>query len=666
MDEPDRLAQFTQYLERRAPGRRTTLLYVSDVRQFTAVISKPWREIAMQDIDRFVDQQRQAGLSAATVKRRVAALKVFFDFLAEETADLSWVNPVRFKRHAGKQPRRLPRDLKDDAVAQVWAVIDSPRDRAWFALLWRAGLRVGELVSLRLTDLLAAPTDTQPARLRVLGKGQKERLVLLSADAYAVLTAWLAERPVGDHPYIFLNDRGQPLTVNGIEWLLRQYGQQAGVPLTPHQLRHTFARQVTEAGMPITSLSKLLGHAQITTTQIYTAGADPELARVYQETMAQLALPAPPPAPDLPWPPAAPAPAASAPPPPLPDWAAWAPHLPPGLRQASLDFVQRHLPSYKPTRRRLQALHVLAELRRFWDWLLSQRAICQPWEVRLTDLQGYQQQRGTAGKAPQTINDVLHYVLALLRELADHGQPIDASVFRWRPVPRPDSLPRHLSAAESQLLEQHVQARTARDEPLIRLENACFWVLAHSGLRASECVDLQYQDCDLTGQRLLVRQGKGGRDRLVYLSATAVQALRRYLADTPRPATAPLFTRPSGAPITYEWLLPHIAALGEAAGVVGVTPHRLRHTLATRLLNAGMDITRIQRLLGHQHLATTMIYARIADTTVENDYRRALQHIERQQMPLSDTPVAVDWPVSRQTLHSPAAATQNNQLDNSV
>jgi site-specific recombinase XerD len=328
--------------------------------------------------------------------------------------------------------------------------------------------------------------------------------------------------------------------------------------------------------------------------------------------------------------------------------------------------VQRHLPSYKPTRRRLQALHVLAELRRFWDWLLSQRAICQPWEVRLTDLQGYQQQRGTAGKAPQTINDVLHYVLALLRELADHGQPIDASVFRWRPVPRPDSLPRHLSAAESQLLEQHVQARTARDEPLIRLENACFWVLAHSGLRASECVDLPYQDCDLTGQRLLVRQGKGGRDRLVYLSATAVQALRRYLADTPRPATAPLFTRPSGAPITYEWLLPHIAALGAAAGVVGVTPHRLRHTLATRLLNAGMDITRIQRLLGHQHLATTMIYARIADTTVENDYRRALQHIERQQMPLSDTPVAVDWPVSRQTLHSPAAATQNNQLDNSV
>ena len=82
-------------------------------------------------------------------------------------------------------------------------------------------------------DLLAAPTATQPARLRVLGKGQKERLVLLTADAYAVLTAWLVERPASDTRHIFLNDRGQPLTVNGIEWLLHQYGQQADVTLAP-------------------------------------------------------------------------------------------------------------------------------------------------------------------------------------------------------------------------------------------------------------------------------------------------------------------------------------------------------------------------------------------------------------------------------------------------
>ncbi len=404
MDEPDRLAQFAQYLERRAPGRRTTLLYVSDVRQFTTVIRKPWREITMQDIDRFVDQQRQAGLSAATVKRRVAALKVFFDFLAEETGDLGWPNPVRFKRHAGKQPHRLPRDLKDDEVGQVWAAISNARARAWFALLWRAGLRAGELVGLRLEDLLAPPNGAQPARLRVLGKGQKERLVLLTADAYAVLTTWLAARPASDVPYIFLNDRGQPLTVNGIEWLLRQYGQQVGLSLTPHQLRHTFARQVTEAGMPITSLSKLLGHAQISTTQIYTTGAAPQLAAADQQAMARVAPVAPPPDPTVPAAVRAPVDTTIAPlaPPALPEWAAWGAHLAPALRQASLDFVRSRLAHWKPQRQRRRALQLLGEFRRFWDWLAAHRPGCSLAEVRLGDLQTYRHERIASGCAAKT------------------------------------------------------------------------------------------------------------------------------------------------------------------------------------------------------------------------------------------------------------------------
>ena len=668
MDEPDRLAQFTQYLERRAPGRRTTALYVSDVRQFAAVICKPWREITMHDIDTFVDQQRQIGLSAATVKRRVAALKVFFDFLAEETGDLSWANPVRFKRHAGKQPRRLPRDLKDDAVAKVWAVIDSARDRAWFALLWRAGLRVGELVGLRLDDLLAAPTDTQPARLRVLGKGQKERLVLLTADAYAVLTAWLGERPANDTSHIFLNDRGQRLTVNGIEWLLHQYGQQAGVPLTPHQLRHTFARQVTEAGMPITSLSKLLGHAQITTTQIYTAGADPQLAQAYQQAMAHVAPVATPPDPVALQPPSAPVDPTIAPltPPALPEWAAWGTHLPPAVRQASLDFVRSRLALWKPQRQRHRALQVLGELRRFWDWLAARHPGFGLAAVQLRDLQTYRSERIAKGCTARTPDVTLSYVVALLRAQADQGQAVDASVFRLHPLPRSASLPRHLSEYERQCLEHTIQQRLATAAATQRLENACYFVLAHAGLRAGECVELEFQDCDLPGRRLLIRQGKGLRDRVVYLSDTACAAIQHYLAGWARLPTAPLFTHPDGRPISYEWLWACIGKLGEAAGVTGVTPHRLRHTLATHLLNVGMDITQIQKLLGHQHLDTTMIYARVLDTTLEAQYRRAMAEIERQQPPLSATPVAVDWPVASQDALSQPAATQDNQLDNSV
>jgi site-specific recombinase XerD len=144
----------------------------------------------------------------------------------------------------------------------------------------------------------------------------------------------------------------------------------------------------------------------------------------------------------------------------------------------------------------------------------------------------------------------------------------------------------------------------------------------------------------------------------VYLSDTACQAISHYLDGYRRPAEAPLWTRPDGKPVDYNWLQRHLAALADAAGVTSLTAHRLRHTLATRLLNAGMDITGIQKLLGHEYLVTTQIYARIADRTVQTDYYRAMQYIERNSMPLSDIPLpAAGWPACQ-----PAQA----PLDNSV
>ncbi len=667
MGRLDDIQAFDQYLRRRSPDRRTPVDYVSDVRQFAAACDKPWREVTMHDVDSFVDQQRQAGRSPATVKRRVAALKVFFDFLAEESGDLAWPNPVRSKRHAGKQPQRLPRDLSNEAVERLWSTITGPRDRAWFVLMWCAGLRCGEVVALRLDDVLAAPQGEQPARLRVCGKGRKERIVLLTADAYAVVEVWLCVRPTSATPYVFLNERGQPLTVNGIEWLLRRYGAQVGVPLTPHQLRHTFARQVTEAGMPLTSLSKLLGHAQVSTTEIYTAGADPALAQAYQAAMAHaaspaLAQPAPTPATAVP----ATAVAVLHPAPP-PDLAAWAPDLPLALREACLALVRRRLPTWKPQRRRVRANELLCKLASFWRWQLARRPLTQLAELTLSDLRAYQETAHGRGMANSTINRVLSCVMALLHSQADQDQPVAAGVFRLRPLLRPDSLPRHLTPTESQTLDAYVACRLTTSDPAQQLINACYFVLAHSGLRASECLDVQGQDLDLAGQRLLVRQGKGQRDRVVYLSAFAGQALTAYLqGQRPAPA-APLWTQPDGQPLTYQWLYRHLLALGQAAGVAAVSPHRLRHTLATRLLNAGMDITRIQKLLGHAHVTTTQIYARVFDATVEADYRQAMAQIARHQLPLSDAPIpVVDWPIRPDLGSAEALAPAQAALDNSV
>lgn len=642
------IEKFKNYIARQSPGRRTATDYVSDIRQFATVCSKPWPEVTIHDIDDFVDQQRFSGLSQATVRRRVAALKVFFDFLAEESGDLSWPNPVRSKRHGGKPTKRLPRDLSNEQVAQLWAQIDAFRDRAWFALMLRAGLRVGEVVVLKLTDLLAPATVDQPARLRVCGKGQKERIVLLTADAYAVLQEWLQERPDSEHQIIFLNHHAQPLRANGIEWLLKRYGQAIDLQVTPHQLRHTFARQLTEGGMPVTSLSKLLGHSQVSTTQIYTAGANPELSQAYQTAMTHLDRQSPTalePASETSSVPVTPLPALEEPAPEPPDWSAWAPHLPQGLRQATLVFVKRRWLTWKPQRRRDWAVALLSSFRLYWEQQLARRSISDPTELSLRDLQAYQSEQIAAGKANSTIKRRLDDVLALLRQLADQGEAVDPAIFRLRRLPRPQALPRHLNRTDSQRLENYVRSRLDQPDPLIRLENACFFVLAHTGIRARECVDLHGQDLDLPGRRLWVRQGKGQRDRVVYLSDTTCQAISRYLAGRQPVPTAPLFVRPKGQPIRYGWLKNQIKALGQAAGEIAVTPHQLRHTLATRLLNAGMKVAHIQRILGHEHLNTTMIYARVLDKTVQADYQQVMQHIEQQQTPMSRTPTLVpNWP----------------------
>lgn len=645
MDGEKDFLEFEKYLQRRFPGRRTPVDYLSDLRQFRGVCQKPWREIDMHDIDDFVDQQRAGNLKPATIRRRVAALKTFFDFLAEESGDLGWRNPVRFKRHAGKAEKHVPRDLHDDDIERVWQQIASARDRAWFALMVRGGLRVGEVVDLKVADLLSQPEGEKPARIRVCGKGRKERVVLLSADAYEVLSAWLAERGESALEHIFLNERGQPLSVNGIEWLLKGYGQAVGLHLTPHQLRHTFARQLTEAGMPITSLGKLLGHSQLSTTQIYTAGADPKLAQAYQEAMGRVeqvkVLPEPPgeaPQPEF----SRPAPIRERAAGPEPDWEAWGLHLPDLIRAASLDYIKRRWAAWPAPKRRECSLNLLVEIKNLWNWFLAYRPLTWPGAIGLKDLWAYQTDQQAKGLAAGTINRRMDYVIGIIRELAEQDQPVDQSVFRVRYLPRPESLPKHLSAAESQRLETFILHRLSTPDLDLRLENACLLVMLHSGLRVGECVDLRLQDLDLPAKRLIIRAGKGQRDRLVYLSESACQAIQLSLQDTQRHPGDFVWLQKNGKPLSTEWLRQHLARIGTAVEIDHLYPHRLRHTCATRLLNAGMDIVQIQKLLGHENLNTTMIYARVQDATVEADYRRFTSQIENQRFPLSNTPIAAD------------------------
>jgi integrase/recombinase XerD len=270
----------------------------------------------------------------------------------------------------------------------------------------------------------------------------------------------------------------------------------------------------------------------------------------------------------------------------------------------------------------------LQSLRQVWRWLLEEGGV-RRWEnLRRRDVEDYVDARLKAGVAASTLNRELRDLWAFLRFVEDSGQRIAPGVFRVSRIKEGKPLPRFLTDEAYQRLEERILEETVggrRDE---WLDRAWFYLLAHGGLRLSELCDLHIRDVDLVGQRLAVRKGKGNRDRIIPLSGMAATALRAYLVVRGIAETDHLLTfrqRPVKATLVQDRLKRY-----GAAAEVEVSPHRLRHTLATRLLNAGMDIVSIQHLLGHEKLDTTMIYAHVHDTTVKRDFRQAMAHLEAQ------------------------------------
>jgi integrase/recombinase XerC len=511
--------------------------------------------------------------------------------------------------------------------------------------------------------------------LRVLGKGRKERSIYLSLDAYAVVARWLALTPGKADTPLCPNARGQRLTVSGLQERLHHFAQQAGVQVSCHQLRHTFARQLVEHDLPVTTLSKLLGHECLSTTQVYLTGADPHVRQDYAAAMAQWETPLPPdlpagppepvPAPEPPHPTPATSPTPAAPPPAPPELAeTWAPALPAWIRDACLASVHHQARNWKPSQQRRHSKRRLDELAQFWTWQLAHRPVHAWSELTRADLQTYIHEQLAAARAPSTVKNVLYPLWTALRERQQAGDPIPESLFRLELPKGRNVAPRHLTEAEATQLDRQLRAYLVQDTPEARRDAAWVFVLAHTGIRLNELLDLRRGDLDLTGRRLHIDQGKGRKDRVVYLSATAQQALTRYLAARPAlPADAPLFYRTAAEPLTYRWVEYRLRQVGDEAGVAHVTPHRLRHTLATRLINQGMPVTTLQKLLGHVDLNTTQRYARVADPTVERDYRQAMARLEHDAQALRLAPLPLDAllggvPAGRNRVTQP--------LDNSV
>lgn len=306
--------------------------------------------------------------------------------------------------------------------------------------------------------------------------------------------------------------------------------------------------------------------------------------------------------------------------------------------------------NWRPHHREQSVLRFWSSHSRLWRWLFARSPQALPTHIRRQELLDYVDARLAAGGAVSGINTDLRNFRSFLFFLQEQGFAIPPALLRPLALKPPDPLPKFLTDPEVLRLQREIdagvqQAHTPHARRLALLERACFYLLWHGGLRKGEVEALALADLDLAGRRLTVRQGKGLHERTVYLTDTAVAALTAWLPWRGPAPTEHLFTY-RNLPLSKDLIHGRLKAAGARAGVK-LSAHRLRHTCATQLLNAGCRVTSIQKFLGHQRLSTTMTYARVHDQTVADDFYAAMQTIEG-QMALLAPPLPPAEPPSPQ------------------
>jgi integrase/recombinase XerD len=243
--------------------------------------------VSREDLVDFLAGLYRNNLESRTVARHLVTLRNFFRFA--QIQDLITADPS-INLESPKIRRSLPGYLRLEEVERLLEQPDSTtalglRDRAMLEVLYSTGLRVSELISLRVTDL-----DSKVGCVRCIGKGDKERIVPVGRKALLMVEKYLRDaRPkllgrLRGSPTLFVNRRGVSLSRVGVWKILSGYGKRAGlrVSLTPHMLRHSFATHLLERGADLRSVQLMLGHADISTTQIYTHVVEERLKQIYK------------------------------------------------------------------------------------------------------------------------------------------------------------------------------------------------------------------------------------------------------------------------------------------------------------------------------------------------------------------------------------------------
>jgi len=263
----------------------TVEAYRRDLTDAARVLDRPLSDASTDDLERYLTELRSRGLASATVARRLAALRSFYRHLvligARGDNPAAELRPPRRQRHLPHP--RSPAEAERLIEAANGIKPRDLRDRALVELLYGAGLRVSEAVGLERAGL-----DLDNRIVRCLGKGDKERIVPIGRRAADALTRYLARgRPFLERrprPELFLNARGGGLTRAGAFLILRRLAEVAGLEpgrIHPHLLRHSFATHLLEGGADLRSVQEMLGHADLSTTELYTHVSDKRRRETY-------------------------------------------------------------------------------------------------------------------------------------------------------------------------------------------------------------------------------------------------------------------------------------------------------------------------------------------------------------------------------------------------
>ena len=251
-----------------------------------------WRLCSAGQLDKFVQSRRAAGAASASVARQLAAVRMLHRFMAEDGARADDPSADVEGVHV---PAGIPHPLTEAEVDRLLSVVVatdpvSLRDRALLELLYATGARISEVCGLSLADF-----DWENRLVRVFGKGAKERVVPFGRAAQATVETWLTSGRVhmtptrwarrGDEEAVFLNTRGARLSRQSAWAVVKKYGELVGVgaKLSPHVLRHSCATHLLDHGADLRIVQELLGHASISTTQVYTKVSQERLWTVYRQ-----------------------------------------------------------------------------------------------------------------------------------------------------------------------------------------------------------------------------------------------------------------------------------------------------------------------------------------------------------------------------------------------